>query len=397
MKHRSRLGWLLILVLVGVVAACGEEGELPPAVRVNSPPAFAGLASVTPEDGSYRLAWALASDDATAPGRLTYSIYVADAPAIAGVDFSAPVLTVTGGTSAAVPGFDPLARRYFIVRACDEEGACDGNTLLQTARAFGFDAAPNFRDLGGYVNAEGRQIRWNRVFRSGELSDLGDEELRIITSFGFRRFMDLREPAEIARDGTDRTYPGNEGIYDLLEFNVGDPYLLSAPADPGNPLSQLLWDVRRVDYPNWYVNVLESNKDGIRRAFERFADPSQYPMLFHCTQGKDRAGVLSALLLLLLDVTEETIIEDYVLTCELTASDIEEKLDLIGSILPNLSAAPPGVSAEDWRPMLECHREAMENLIRHVQEEYGGIEGFLESIGIGAARQDAIKNALLSE
>lgn len=397
MKHRHWLGWLLILVLTGVTLTCGGGEEALPSPRVNSPPVFEGLASVTLEDGLYRLLWVVGSDDITLPGSIAYRVFAAEAPTIASVDFSAPILTVIGGTSAAVPGFDPAGRRYFVVRACDEEGACDQNALLQTSRTFGWTDAPNFRDLGGYVNAEGRQLRWDRLFRSGELSDLADEELAVISRFGFRRFLDLREEAEIARDGADRTYPGNEDIYDLLEFNVGDPYLLSAPVDPANPLSQLLWDVRGVDYPNWYVNILESNREGIRRAFERFADPDQYPILFHCTQGKDRAGVVSALVLLLLNVPEETIIEDYLLTCELTADDIEKKLELIGSILPNLSAAPPGITAGDWRPMLECHRESMENLIRHVREEYGGIEGFLESIGITTAQQEAVRAILLSE
>lgn len=397
MKRVWMLGPLLILVLATVALACGGEKEASPQPQVNQPPVFGGLASVTLEDGSYRLLWSAASDDATAPGSITYRVFSGDLPSFAAVDFSVPLLTVTGSTSAAIPGFDPAERRYFIVRACDEQGACDQNPLLQTSRTFALSTAPNLRDLGGYVNAQGRQIQWNRIFRSGELSDLGDTELAIVRGLGLKRFIDLRERLEIDRDGADRTFPGNEEIYDLLEFNVGDPYLVSAPVDPANPLSQLLWDVRRVDYPNWYVNILESNKEGIRQAFERFADPGQYPILFHCTQGKDRAGVLSALLLLLLEVPEDTIIEDYRLTCELTASDIEKKLDLIGSILPNLSAAPPGITVEDWRPMLSCHEEAMENLIRYVGSRYGGIEGFLESIGITSAQQEAIRTVLLTE
>ncbi len=401
MKSTMALG-LFLITIVALLAgggACGggEKEPSSPLPEQNLPPVFEGLDSAAAIDGAYLLSWTAASDDTTPSDRITYHVFASADPSITSFDLASPLLTVTGTTSAGISDLPPGGRFYFIVRACDAQGACEQNAVRQTERTFGLKTAPNFRDLGGYVNAEGKQIQWNRVFRSGELSDLDDRELAIVNGFRFGRIMDLREPAEIARDGADRTYSGNEAIYDLLGFNVGDPYLLAAPVDPANPLSQLLWDVRQVDYPNWYVNVLESNRDGIRRAFERFADPLQYPILFHCTQGKDRAGVVSALLLMLLDVPEDEILEDYMLTCRLTAGDIEKKLDLIASILPSLSAAPQGITAEDWRPMLSCHEEAMSNMLAHVRLEYGGIEGFLESIGVTIAQQEAIRDVLLSE
>jgi len=126
------------------------------------------------------------------------------------------------------------------------------------------------------------------------------------------------------------------------------------------------------------------------------ADRTQYPLLFHCTQGKDRAGVISALVLMLLEVPDEVIVEDYMLTCELTASDIEARMQGLEIGLEAFSEiVPSGVTAEGWRPMLSCLRDSMENLIRHIETAYGGIEGFLGSIGITPEEQQTIRENLL--
>ncbi len=199
----------------------------------------------------------------------------------------------------------------------------------------------------------------------------------------------------IDRDGYDVIYTGNEAIYDFLFFNSGDPALLAEL--PDHPLKKLAVDVRLVDYPNWYINILEENKEGIKAAFEHYADPSQYPILVHCTQGKDRAGTVSALLLLLLDIPETAIVRDFSLTCELTVEDIKEKMAGLEGIIPVLDIVPEGITAEDWRPMLECPQDAMENLLNHVETTYGGVESFLESIGITPEQQQIIKNTLLRD
>jgi protein-tyrosine phosphatase len=211
-----------------------------------------------------------------------------------------------------------------------------------------------------------------------------------VNNLGLNRIMDLRQESERQRD-PDKTYAGNEAIYDLLPYAYGDPYLMTAEV----PI-ELAWDVRLVDFSNWYINILEANKDGIEEAFERYADPSQYPILVHCTAGKDRAGVTAALLLLLLDVPETTIVEDYMLTSELV--DIQKKMDdMEGYLELFASIVPAGVTVVDWMPMLGCVQHSMENLLDYIDMEYNGVEGFLESIGITSSQQQAIRDVLLKD
>lgn len=251
--------------------------------------------------------------------------------------------------------------------------------------------ACNFRDLGGYSNGNGKQVKWNLLYRSDQLTELTESDVEKVNALALNRILDLRIESEIQRAGYDSIYTGNEGKYDFLQYNFGDPHLMHAEVESG-----LEWDIRKVDFGSIYINILECNREGIKLAFDRFADPAQYPILLHCTQGKDRSGVVSALLLLLLGIPESTVMEDYMLTD--AVMDIEKGMIAIqGYLETSQNAVPDGITAEDWRPMLTCVPEAMKNLVTHLRTEYNGVEGFLESIGVSVRQRQIIQNALLKD
>ncbi|MFO8011016.1 MAG: tyrosine-protein phosphatase [Dehalococcoidia bacterium] len=379
----------LAAILLFGLTGCGteEDGD-------NTPPEFGGLVSVSVEEEAYNLSWDAAADDTCEPSEITYNVFAAEKPGIENYDFSAPHSSVAGSTSITVQDLEPAERHYFIVRACcDESGLCGDSTIEQAWRPVGLEGAPNCRDIGGYINAEGEQVKWGNYYRSNKLTDLTDEDLAKVEALGLNRVIDQRQPREIEADGYDAIYEGNEDIYDLIPFNPGDPYLLSVEL-PNQLGAELMWDVRKVDFDNWYVNVLEENEDEIGQVFQRLADPSQYPVLVHCTQGKDRAGVVSALVLLLLDVSEDKVLQDYMITCELT--DIEYQLARLEMGLQVLSdIVPEGVTGEDWRPMLGCPEDTMRNLLNHIEETYGGVAGFLDSVGVTAQQQETIREHML--
>lgn len=397
------------------IPACGENEQSPaptspaqtlpptsPSAQpplLDSPPEFAGLGDVHMEGDGYRLSWSPAIDDLTDAGSLEYRVFAADVPEVDGFDFRDHEIIVQGTSTVEIPDPDPSGSRYFMVRACDEAGNCDDNTVrLRASRALEIEKAPNFRDVGGYLSAAGRQVKWETLYRSGDLTEISDEDLNTINRLGLKRVIDLRFQLDLDRAGFDRLYnEGDESIYDFVPMTYGDPNL-SIDNLPDHQYAQLAWDVRLVDYPNWYINILQESKERIRRVFDRLADPSQYPLLIHCSQGKDRAGVVSALILMLLDVPNEVIVDDYMLTCELTEEDIESKLQGLAIGLQIYSEiVPEGMTAEDWRPMLECAEDAMTNLILHIDAEYGGIAPFLQSIGVTQEQQQSIRDILLYE
>jgi protein-tyrosine phosphatase len=172
-----------------------------------------------------------------------------------------------------------------------------------------FEGAVNFRDLGGYATGANRRTRWGRVYRADNLAGLTEADLTRLESLGLRALIDFRLPLE-REASPDRLPPGSSirrveagfipaGTLDMLA-------LVKAGTIPASEIEKRVIAQYRlfcVDHTEEY-----------RQAFAVALDPSSYPLLLHCTSGKDRTGFAAALLLLALGVSRKTVIEDYNLT-----------------------------------------------------------------------------------
>ena len=114
------------------------------------------------------------------------------------------------------------------------------------------------------------------------------------------------------------------------------------------------------------------------------------PALFHCTAGKDRTGFAAALVLLALGVPRETVLEDYLLT-----NRYRERFDRrVLRWVPLASLFR--TRAEDMRPLLEARPEYLEAAFQVMEEEYGGVDGYLErGLGVDARLRAQLEANLL--
>ena len=114
--------------------------------------------------------------------------------------------------------------------------------------------------------------------------------------------------------------------------------------------------------------------DAIRSVIEILADPANLPAIVHCTAGKDRTGVVVALLLSVAGVDDETIVNDYALTgANLTEEWMEAR---------RADASRYGLTWEALSPALETPPGAMRATLAHLREQYGDASGYLVSIGV---------------
>lgn len=202
------------------------------------------------------------------------------------------------------------------------------------------EGTTNFRDLGGYIAYEGSQIAWRTLFRSDSLDRLTEEGVRTFLTLGIRTVVNLRSKNTDAVDVP--------GVVSAVE-------MISLP-----------WDMKGAteDVPQTYRNFLRDNLSVFREVFFLLADAKNLPLLFHCAAGKDRTGVLAAVILKSLGVSDEIICADYMLTNELNP---------------------------DW-PM---DRENIEAALDEI-ERFGGIETFLlEHVHIDPPTLKAVRNNLL--
>jgi hypothetical protein len=178
--------------------------------------------------------------------------------------------------------------------------------MSDAARHIEFEACFNFRDLGGYPASDGRQVRWNVLYRSDTLHRLTGTDAEAFAALGLRTVIDLRSRTEIEDHGQlgvagDGTVWHNVAMLDNVKL---------APRDPEEPTPVPL----AAEPGEGYFRIVEQFGDSVAEVFELLAADDALPAVYHCTSGKDRTGIVSALLLEVLGVADDVIAEDYVLT-----------------------------------------------------------------------------------
>jgi protein-tyrosine phosphatase len=136
-----------------------------------------------------------------------------------------------------------------------------------------------------------------------------------------------------------------------------------------------------------YITMLSDAGHEIRGAVEVVADPESGPVIFHCAAGKDRTGVLAALLLGLLGVSENVIIEDYALTARAMRALRERMIERRPEIKDRI--------AQLGDPILSAAPQNMERLLGIIDDQWGTIDAYATSIGITDQTKDALRHKLL--
>jgi protein-tyrosine phosphatase len=240
--------------------------------------------------------------------------------------------------------------------------------LIDLAGAF------NFRDLGGYPTASGQNTRWGRLFRSDTLHELTDADVEILRSLGLATIVDLRTSRELARTGRGPMASEPVAFRHLSVIAEGEGEAMAAPAEAGEELStRYLW-------------YLESGRQPLVEALSLVAEPDHLPLVFHCAAGKDRTGVLAALVLDLLGVEPEVIVTDYVVT----AGRMELILARYRSD-PDVAARMADVPASRFA----VEAETMERFLSGLHERYGGARPWALTAGVDAAALDRLSDQLL--
>uniref|UniRef100_A0A7S1VK86 Tyrosine specific protein phosphatases domain-containing protein n=1 Tax=Grammatophora oceanica TaxID=210454 RepID=A0A7S1VK86_9STRA len=130
--------------------------------------------------------------------------------------------------------------------------------------------------------------------------------------------------------------------------------------------------------------LLRYGAPGIKYVLELCSDKSRHPIAFHCTAGKDRTGVITAIVLSLLGVPDESIVEDYSMSANVYA-EMNDHSAMVGAL-----------SQRNLNPktFLGAPPQVMRDTLQSIREDYGGVEGYLTEIGFGPEKQVQLKKAL---
>jgi protein-tyrosine phosphatase len=240
-----------------------------------------------------------------------------------------------------------------------------------------FKSVTNFRDLGGYRTRSGRTVAWRRIFRSGEFCWITREDYqRLKEEIKLTTIIDLRSSLEVEHHGIGLV--SEAGVrYHSIPFLAG-----TSRADDEKFFQQC------TDMGQFYLYIIKHRSFGsqIVRALEVIAEPENHPLVFNCAVGKDRTGILAAMLLNLVGVPDEDIIEDY----SLSGPYMKELLEQIKND-PEAAENVPQVPDYFWK----AKPESMELFLTTLRKQYGSIPGYLESMGSKDSLIDRLEKALL--
>ncbi|HEY2775691.1 MAG TPA: tyrosine-protein phosphatase [Candidatus Binatia bacterium] len=236
------------------------------------------------------------------------------------------------------------------------------------------EGAYNFRDLGGIEAAGAARIRPGLVFRSDRLTNLTPTDEARLELLRIGRVFDLRSDLELAHDG-----PG--AFSSRLERHRHVP-LVKVSLSLGD--SRIDWT--KVDLQNRYLDMLEEGAPVVREVVEYLASSHAQPAVIHCTGGKDRTGVVTAVLLRVLGVADSVVIEDYAMS--------ERYLQ------PFVEATRALMEREGYDPEIVLYlcgspAERMEKMIADMDARWGSVSGYLDEIGAGEATRAALRLRLL--
>jgi protein-tyrosine phosphatase len=235
-------------------------------------------------------------------------------------------------------------------------------------RLIQFEGAVNFRDLGGYRAGASRRMRWGLVYRADNLAGLTEPDLERLDALGLSTLIDFRLPME-REVSPDRLPPGSSIRTVEAGFIPAGTLEMLALVKVGTIQAAEL--ERRViaQYRLFCVDHIEE----YRQTFAVALDPGSYPLLLHCTSGKDRTGFGAALLLLAVDVSRDTVIDDYNLT------------NLYRRSVPHLFG--PETPEEIATILLSAQPKYLEAALDEIDRIYGSFGDYLKS-ALGVEESD---------
>jgi protein-tyrosine phosphatase len=229
-------------------------------------------------------------------------------------------------------------------------------------RFIDLDGAFNFRDLGGLPTRDGGTTRPGVMFRSDALHHLEPADVERLVDLGMRTIIDLRSAVELERTG--------RGPLEDTDIGWLHAPLSHGDAAAGHALPPALADG---DLGRHYSDSLAERTETLAEVVTQLARRDQLPATFHCTAGKDRTGMVAALVLSLVGVPEDVIVEDYTLT-DARMTLVMERIRATNAFPESMTPLPPAVG--------RAEAASMEAFLAAIRERHGSAEGWAREAGV---------------
>jgi protein-tyrosine phosphatase len=233
--------------------------------------------------------------------------------------------------------------------------------------------AVNFRDIGGYATTDGHHVKWNRVYRSAAINSLTDADMQVVASKHIHTVVDLRGTGE-AKAAPDRLLSGTD-------------YIL-CPAGSENTMN-MMRSLSGLNSGDSLMIGFYTTTDSFPFKYKPFFNKlmalnDSSALLYHCTAGKDRTGIGTALFLYALGVPKQTIMDDYLASNTYRSAENEKMVKMMVEKMHINEKV-----ASDMAAVKAIYLQATFDAI---EKEYGSIDKFLQQeLGIGPEQVVALR------
>lgn len=229
----------------------------------------------------------------------------------------------------------------------------------------------NFRTVGNIKNSEGRTLKEGKFYRSGHLHKLKKKSFRELESLGIKEVIDLRNSKEIADKPdnlpTDVVYKKYSAFED-----EGDQLTQAKKLVLKGKVNGSDADKRMIDFYREYVT---ENPEVIKKIITDILESDQ-PVLYHCTAGKDRTGITTALILTILKFDKETIYNDYILSNNYRKKLVLKRLN----IADNLHFLYPKMDVKVLEKLSWVETAYLDAAFDEINKKYGSIDAYIQRV-----------------
>ncbi len=316
--------------------------------------------------GNYILKW-----ETNPPMEGTMRFYVSDTPNSFNMSQPAGYADIKDEVTTYITQ-DNLKRKFFRLtfNGHHQQDIAARHTLM--------DSIQNFRDEGGYKNSKGKKIKWGKIYRSGFIGKYTDRDSIRISDAGIKTIIDLRTEEEV------------------IENPLFFPHIriVHIPIQAGNraDILQRLKDnkVRSRDgflfMEDIYIKFVTQSTDDFAQILQLFVDENNYPILVQDDLGKDRAGYLLSLVMMLLDIPYETVVKDY----------MESNRYINPLFMSNEVKSLSWDAQEALTVMLSTNESFLEVAYNEIDRKYGSFKAFRgEGLLFSTKNKEKLKDILL--
>ena len=241
----------------------------------------------------------------------------------------------------------------------------------------------NFRDFGGYKTQNGTHLKKGLLYRSGDLSKASDSDIEYIASLGIKTVCDLRSEYERQKE-PDRTPVAKPFTF----FNIPMRPIVDYHGRSLRRLFSLMFgSERKMDYIaesyQAYREYATNYLPQLKALFHRISILENLPILIHCSAGKDRTGVVSSLIQLVLGVPFETVMADYLKTNDHLDAYTEDVFRRLSKL------AYFGVPWRMYAPLFDARIDYLGAAFEQVKEEFGAVDDWLRR-GLGFSEKEQV-------